>query len=74
MAKRRRYSASYSSPDAEVTFTMKDGEVSLYLVVWALSSHTTYVWEAGFPKIKKIPLRDKRQAMRCLKATGLVYP
>lgn len=51
-----RYSASYSSPEAEITFAMKDDETALYLVVaGAPTAHTTYVWEAGFPKIKRFP-------------------
>lgn len=51
-----RYSAPYSAPEAEVTFAMKEDETVLYLVVvGAPASHTTYVWEAGFPKIKRFP-------------------
>lgn len=51
-----RYSASYSASEAEVTFAMKEDEASLYLVVsGAPSTHTTYAWEAGFPKIKRFP-------------------
>lgn len=54
--KTARYSASYSAPEAEVTFAMKEDETALYLVVaGAPASHTTYVWEAGFPKIKRFP-------------------
>lgn len=54
--KTARYSASYSAPEAEVSFAMQEDETALYLVVaGAPSSHTTYVWEAGFPKIKRFP-------------------
>lgn len=51
-----RYSASYSAPEAEVTFAMNADETDLYLVVTgAPVSHTTYVWEPGFHKIKRFP-------------------
>ncbi|NII28830.1 T9SS type A sorting domain-containing protein [Pseudoflavitalea sp. X16] len=54
--KTARYSASYTAPEGEVTFAMQEDETALYLVVsGAPSSHTTYVWEAGFPKIKRFP-------------------
>jgi carbonic anhydrase/acetyltransferase-like protein (isoleucine patch superfamily) len=51
-----RYSASYASPEAEVTFAMKQDETALFLLVCAApATHTTYTWEAGFPKIKRFP-------------------
>lgn len=51
-----RYSAVYSATEAEVAFRMNEDETNLYLVVLgAPSAHASYVWEAGFPKIKRFP-------------------
>ena len=55
-----RYSPIYSDDDGEVSFQMNDGETALYLVViGAPTSHTSYVWEPGWPKIKRYPYELK---------------
>lgn len=54
--KTARYSASYSAAEAEVAFSLNNDETELYLVVTgAPASHTSYVWEPGFHKIKRFP-------------------
>lgn len=51
-----RYSQLYSANEAEISFQMQQDEERLYLVVTgAPTAHTTYPWEAGFPKIKRFP-------------------
>ncbi|HEY8933958.1 MAG TPA: DUF6055 domain-containing protein, partial [Cyclobacteriaceae bacterium] len=51
-----RYSTLNSTSDGEATFTMASDETQLYLVVvGAPTTHTSYAWEAGWPKIKRYP-------------------
>lgn len=51
-----RYSEVYAAGEAEIAFRMNADETSLYLVVLgAPAAHTSYAWEAGFPKIKRFP-------------------
>jgi carbonic anhydrase/acetyltransferase-like protein (isoleucine patch superfamily) len=51
-----RYSPVYSADESEITFQMTENETELYLVVaGAPTSHKSYVWEPGWPKIKRYP-------------------
>jgi hypothetical protein len=51
-----RYSPTYSADESEVTFQMNGNETELYfVVVGAPTSHTSYLWEPGWPKIKRYP-------------------
>jgi hypothetical protein len=55
-----RYGPVYADDDGEISFQMNDGETALYLVVvGAPTSHTSYVWEPGWPKIKRYPYELK---------------
>ncbi|MGD8778749.1 MAG: DUF6055 domain-containing protein [Ignavibacteria bacterium] len=55
-----RYSPVCADDDGEISFQMNDGETALYLVVvGAPTSHTSYVWEPGWPKIKRYPYELK---------------
>ncbi|WP_295121133.1 DUF6055 domain-containing protein [uncultured Chitinophaga sp.] len=54
--KTARYSNTYSAAEAEIAFSLNADETNLYLVVsGAPTSHTSYVWEPGFTKIKRYP-------------------
>jgi carbonic anhydrase/acetyltransferase-like protein (isoleucine patch superfamily) len=51
-----RYGALSSANESEISFQMNTTETQLYLVVLgAPTTHTSYVWEPGFPKIKRYP-------------------
>ncbi|MEI3798428.1 MULTISPECIES: DUF6055 domain-containing protein [unclassified Chitinophaga] len=51
-----RYGATATANEGEISFTMNSNETQLYLVVMgAPTTHTTYVWEPGWPKIKRYP-------------------
>jgi hypothetical protein len=51
-----RYSPLYSDNESEISFQMNADETQLYLiVVGAPTTHTSYVWEPGYPKIKRYP-------------------
>jgi hypothetical protein len=51
-----RYSDTYAANEAEISFEVQPGESQLYLVVMgAPTTHTSYVWEPGWPKIKRYP-------------------
>jgi hypothetical protein len=51
-----RYGGVARSSDSSATFTMTPGETELYLViVGASSTHTSYEWEPGWPRIRRFP-------------------
>lgn len=51
-----RYGALNSANEAQISFQMNTNETQLYLVVMgAPTTHTSYVWEPGWPKIKRYP-------------------
>lgn len=51
-----RYSNVYADDESEITFQLNTDETQLYLVVMgAPATHTSYVWEPGWPKIKRYP-------------------
>jgi len=51
-----RYGPTNSASESTVSFTMNSGETKLYLVVMgAPTTHTSYVWEAGWPRIYRFP-------------------
>ncbi len=51
-----RYSTLSSANESQVSFQMNAGETELYfVVVGAPTTHTSYVWEPGWPKIKRYP-------------------
>lgn len=51
-----RYSPVYAANESEISFQLSADETQLYLVViGAPTTHTSYVWEAGWPKIKRYP-------------------
>ena len=51
-----RYGNTYADSEGEITFQMNTDETQLYLVVMgAPTTHTSYVWEPGYPKIKRYP-------------------
>ncbi len=51
-----RYSDVYAADEGEVSFKLESDETKLYLVVTgAPITHTNYVWEPGWPKIKRFP-------------------
>lgn len=51
-----RYGALSNASDGQISFQMNSNETGLYLVVMgAPTTHTSYVWEPGFPKIKRYP-------------------
>ncbi|HEX6430915.1 MAG TPA: DUF6055 domain-containing protein [Niastella sp.] len=51
-----RYGNVYADNEREVNFQLSADETQLYLVVMgAPSTHTSYVWEPGWPKIKRYP-------------------
>lgn len=55
-----RYSPVYAADDGEISFQMNEDETALYLVVvGAPTSHKSYVWEPGWPKIKRYPYELK---------------
>ncbi len=50
------YSEVNASEEKEVSYTMSGGDESLYFVVQgAPTQHTSYVWEPGWPAIKRYP-------------------
>ncbi|MBC7389883.1 MAG: multidrug transporter [Opitutaceae bacterium] len=51
-----RYSPTHSANESEISFDLQTGELQMFLVVMgAPSTHTSYVWEPGWPKIKRYP-------------------
>jgi hypothetical protein len=51
-----RYGALSSANESQISFQMNTNETKLYLVVMgAPTTHTSYVWEPGWPKIKRYP-------------------
>jgi hypothetical protein len=51
-----RYGTVYGDNENEITFQLNTDETQLYLVViGAPTTHTSYVWEPGWPKIKRYP-------------------
>lgn len=55
-----RYSPMYSANEAEISFDQQANETQMFLVVYgAPKIHTSYVWEPGFPKIKRYPYEVK---------------
>lgn len=51
-----RYSTVGTANESQVSFQMNAGETELYFVVLgAPTTHTSYVWEPGYPKIKRYP-------------------
>ena len=51
-----RYGNVYGDNESEITFQLNTDETQLYLVVMgAPTTHTSYVWEPGWPKIKRYP-------------------
>jgi carbonic anhydrase/acetyltransferase-like protein (isoleucine patch superfamily) len=51
-----RYSDIYKDNESEITFQLNADETQLYLVVMgAPTTHTSYIWEPGWPKIKRYP-------------------
>ncbi|WP_315817852.1 DUF6055 domain-containing protein [Paraflavitalea speifideaquila] len=51
-----RYSALSSANESQISFQLNSGETELYfVVVGAPTTHTSYVWEPGWPKIKRYP-------------------
>lgn len=51
-----RYSEMHEANEAEISFELLDGEEEIFLVVMgAPKEHTSYVWEPGYPKIKRYP-------------------
>ncbi|GAA3935040.1 T9SS type A sorting domain-containing protein [Chitinophaga oryziterrae] len=51
-----RYGALNSANEGQISFQMNTNEMKLYLVVMgAPTTHTSYVWEPGWPKIKRYP-------------------
>jgi carbonic anhydrase/acetyltransferase-like protein (isoleucine patch superfamily) len=51
-----RYSNVYADNEGEITFQKNTDETQLYFVVMgAPATHTSYVWEPGWPKIKRYP-------------------
>jgi len=51
-----RYGTVNTAADGEISFQLNSGEAQMYLVViGAPTTHTSYVWEAGWPKIKRYP-------------------
>ncbi|MBW8687543.1 DUF6055 domain-containing protein [Chitinophaga rhizophila] len=51
-----RYGALNSANESQISFQMSSNETGLFLVVMgAPTTHTSYVWEPGFPKIKRYP-------------------
>jgi hypothetical protein len=51
-----RYGTMSNASDGEATFALAADETQLYLVVvGAPTTHTSYLWEAGWPKIKRYP-------------------
>jgi hypothetical protein len=51
-----RYGAVNTANESELSFQLNSTETQLYLVViGAPSTHTSYIWEAGFPRIKRYP-------------------
>ncbi|HRU39275.1 MAG TPA: DUF6055 domain-containing protein, partial [Candidatus Goldiibacteriota bacterium] len=57
-----RYQSPYSQNDNEISYLMAPDENKLYLVVTgAPVTHTSYVWEPGWPKIKRYPYEVRLQ-------------
>lgn len=51
-----RYGNLNSANESQISFQMNSNESKLYLVVMgAPTTHTSYVWEPGWPKIKRYP-------------------
>ena len=51
-----RYSPVYSDNEREISFQLNSDETQMYLMIMgAPVTHTTYVWEPGWPKIKRYP-------------------
>ncbi|TWV99173.1 multidrug transporter [Chitinophaga pinensis] len=51
-----RYGALNSANESQISFQLNSNETGLYLVVMgAPTTHTSYVWEPGWPKIKRYP-------------------
>lgn len=51
-----RYSAVNAANESELSFQLNSGETELFFVVsGAPTTHTSYVWEPGWPKIKRYP-------------------
>ncbi|PUZ25384.1 multidrug transporter [Chitinophaga parva] len=51
-----RYSPTYSASTGEVSFTMNSTESRIYFVVaGAPTTHTSYPWEPGYPKVRRFP-------------------
>jgi hypothetical protein len=51
-----RYGPTLRSSDSAATFAMRPEEIALYLVVvGAPSTHTSYPWEPGWPKLRRLP-------------------
>lgn len=51
-----RYSAVNAANESELSFQLNSGETELFFVVsGAPTTHTSYVWEPGWPKIKRCP-------------------
>ncbi|MBP7792883.1 MAG: hypothetical protein KA120_07470, partial [Candidatus Goldbacteria bacterium] len=51
-----RYGEMYRENEREITFQLNTGETQLFLVVvGSPTTHTSYVWEPGWPKIYRFP-------------------
>jgi carbonic anhydrase/acetyltransferase-like protein (isoleucine patch superfamily) len=51
-----RYGTLNSAAESQISFQMNSNETELFLVVMgAPSTHTSYVWEPGWPKIRRYP-------------------
>lgn len=51
-----RYGTLNSANESQISIQLNSGESKLYLVVMgAPTTHTSYVWEPGWPKIKRYP-------------------
>lgn len=51
-----RYSSVNSANESQLSFQLNTDETELYFVViGAPATHTSYVWEPGWPKIKRYP-------------------
>lgn len=51
-----RYGTLNSANESQISFQLNSNESKLYLVVMgAPTTHTSYVWEPGWPKIKRYP-------------------
>lgn len=51
-----RYGTVNTANESEISFQLNSSEAQMYLVViGAPTTHTSYVWEAGWPRIKRYP-------------------